>query len=180
MRAGVSAWGDARARGLAEQGRLLVVDVPRQRMTLFSTSGRVADYRVSTAERGVGSAEGSLMTPPGWHEVAAWIGKGTRRGTVFRSRKPTGEVLSPKRLRERGEVDLILTRILRLRGLEPGVNVGPGIDSFRRFIYIHGTNQEHRLGKPASHGCIRMSNRDVVDLFRRTLNRPTYVLIRGT
>jgi len=96
---------------------------------------------------------------------------------VFRSRRATGERLAPEAWRGGGRTDLILSRILRLRGLEPGRNAGPGCDSYARYIYIHGTNQEHRLGRPASHGCIRMSNRDVADVFARTRGRHTWCLI---
>lgn len=109
--------------------------------------------------------------------MVRWIGDGAPAGMVFASRRATGSVLSRSELRSGGGPDLIVTRILRLRGLEPGRNAGRGVDSYARFIYIHGTNQEHLLGRPASHGCIRMSNRDVIDLFRRTRGRPTFCWI---
>ena len=143
---------------------LLVVDVPRQRLVLLDREGRgLAEYPVSTAAAGIGGEAGSNQTPPGLHRIHARIGAGAVAGTVFASREPTGEVW-------RGEPradDLILTRILWLDGLEDGVNRGPGHDSHERYIYIHGTNQEQDLGGPASHGCVRMANADVVDLFER-------------
>lgn len=143
--------------------RLLVVDVGRQRLTLIEDDRETAEYPVSTAAAGVGAEEGSLRTPPGWHRIHARIGAGAPPGARFESRVATGEVW-------RGEAhgeDLILSRILTLEGLEPGVNRGPGRDSLARFIYIHGTNHERALGRAASHGCVRMANADVLDLFER-------------
>ena len=104
-----------------------------------------------------------MRTPPGWHRIHARIGEGAPSGAVFVSREATGD-------RWKGEpeaADLILTRILTLEGLEDGVNRGPGHDSLERYIYIHGTNHEEELGRPASHGCVRMGNADVIDLFAR-------------
>ena len=135
------------------------------------------EYIISTSLRGPGERAGSGRTPRGWHRVVRWIGTGRAPGTVFVSRRFTGEVIPRKAWRGAGAPDLILSRILRLRGLEPGRNAGHGCDSYARYIYIHGTNQEHRLGTPASHGCIRMANRDVIDLFNRTRGTPTYCYI---
>src|SRR4029079_7697570 len=118
---------------------------------------------VSTAAAGIGGEENSGKTPPGWHVVKRKIGEGAPPGAVFESLEPSGA-------RWRGEepdADLILTRILTLDGLEPGVNAGPGCDSLERYIYLHGTNQEGRLGAAASHGCVRLANHDVIDLFER-------------
>jgi UDP-N-acetylmuramate--alanine ligase len=143
--------------------RLLVIDVPWQRLSLIESGLEIADYPVSTAAAGIGAEEGSYRTPPGWHRVHARIGEGAASGTVFESRVPTGEVW-------RGEPrpdDLILTRILTLDGAEEGINRGPGRDSLGRYIYIHGTNHEAELGHPVSHGCIRLANADVIDLFGR-------------
>ena len=105
----------------------------------------------------------SLRTPRGLHAITDRIGQGVVAGTPFESRKPSAIQL--KDWSSDGESDAILTRILRLRGLTTGFNSEPGIDSYERMIYIHGTNQEHLLGHPASHGCIRMANHDVVKLF---------------
>ena len=154
----------ARALDLARQGlsrygapaalpeRLLVVDAERQLALWLEAGAAVAAWPVSTARNGIGGEENSFRTPPGWHRIHARIGDGAEPGTVFVSREPTGETW-------RGEVrddDLILTRILTLDGLEPGVNRGPGCDSLSRYIYLHGTNQEDALGRPLSHGCIRL------------------------
>ncbi|MBI5710929.1 MAG: L,D-transpeptidase family protein [Candidatus Eisenbacteria bacterium] len=156
----------ARARPAApdEWERLLVVDVPRQRLVLCDDAGRgLAEYPVSTAAAGIGGAEGSLQTPPGWHRIHARIGAGAPSGARFVSRAPTGEVWDGEPRAE----DLILSRILTLEGLEDGVNRGPGRDSLERFIYLHGTNHEDALGRAASHGCVRLSNADVIELSDR-------------
>ncbi len=142
------------------------VDVAHQTMTVCRGDTVVRTYRVSTAKAGVGSAEGSGQTPPGRHRIARLFGHTAPPGQVFVSRRAVkGQIIPPFDWRSGGEKDYVLTRILWLEGLEPGVNKGPGIDSHARYIYIHGTNQEHRLGTPASHGCIRLSNADVIDFF---------------
>jgi UDP-N-acetylmuramate--alanine ligase len=141
--------------------RLLLVDARRQRLALIE-AGRVrGEWPVSTARAGIGSADGSLKTPPGWHRVHARIGEGAESGTVFESRLPTGAVWRG----EAREDDMILTRVLTLDGLEEGVNRGPGVDSLSRYIYLHGTNHESRLGRADSHGCVRLANDDVIELF---------------
>ncbi len=140
--------------------RLAVVDVARQRLALLVEGVLAFDTPVSTAANGIGGEEGSYRTPPGWHRLHARIGLGAETGTLFRSREATGEIW---RGEARGE-DLILTRVLTLEGLEPGVNQGPGCDSRERFIYVHGTNQEARLGEPVSHGCVRLANAAVIEL----------------
>lgn len=143
--------------------RLLVVDVARQTITLIVGAEAEAAYPVSTALAGLGGEEGSHCTPPGWHRVHGRIGRDQPVGALFVSREPTGAVWSG----EPTESDLILTRILTLEGLEDGVNRGAGRDSLERYIYVHGTNHPERLGTPVSHGCIRMRNEDIVDLFER-------------
>ncbi len=122
-------------------------------------------YRCSTAARGTGNKENSYQTPLGWHEITERIGDGLPQGAIFNERKYTGNVWTPDSPTPK---DLVLTRILWLSGLEPGVNKGPGVDSHARFIYIHGTPAEEKLGTPASWGCIRLSNRDAIELFNQT------------
>jgi UDP-N-acetylmuramate-alanine ligase/lipoprotein-anchoring transpeptidase ErfK/SrfK len=143
--------------------RLLLVDVRRQRLVLIEDGRALGEMPVSTAKAGVGSAEGSMKTPPGWHRVHARIGEGAESGTVFESRVATGWTWRG----EASEDDLILTRVLTLEGLEDGVNRGAGVDSLERYIYLHGTNHEARLGRPGSHGCVRLANGDVIALFER-------------
>jgi UDP-N-acetylmuramate-alanine ligase len=166
----------ARALELARQGlsrpgapatlpdRLLVVDAERQTAIWLEGGAAVACWPVSTARAGIGGEEGSYRTPPGWHRVKARIGADAAPGTVFSSREPTGETWRGEQCDE----DLILTRILTLEGLEEGVNRGEGCDSLARYIYLHGTNHEALLGRAASHGCVRLSNEDVCELFSLT------------
>jgi UDP-N-acetylmuramate--alanine ligase len=143
--------------------RLLVVDAERQLAIWLQGGNAVAEWPVSTARAGIGGKEGSYRTPPGWHRIRARIGESAAPGTVFVSREPTGKIWRGERCDE----DLILTRILTLEGLEDGVNRGRGCDSLARYIYFHGTNQEELLGRPVSHGCVRLSNDDMRELFAR-------------
>jgi len=142
-------------------GRLLVVDAERQTATWLEAGHAVAAWPVSTALAGIDGEENSFKTPPGWHRVDARIGEAVSPGTVFVSREPTGETWGGERCGD----DLILTRILTLDGLEDGVNRGAGRDSLERYIYIHGTNREDLIGRPTSHGCVRLANADVCALF---------------
>lgn len=163
--------------GLPPDALLLVVDVPSQVLTIVD-GGAVSGRRlVSTAIAGVGSRAGSNQTPAGWHRVEERIGAGEPLGRVFRSRLPQPEILSGDELTAPESGDYVLTRILWLRGLEPGRNAGPGVDSHDRCIYLHGTNQEQLLGTPASHGCIRLSNADVAALFDLVGARECWCLI---
>jgi lipoprotein-anchoring transpeptidase ErfK/SrfK len=130
-----------------------------------SRDGDLRRYLVSTSRLGPGEAEGSERTPRGRHVIRAKIGAGAPLGAVFVGRRPTGEVWSPALAERHPGRDWILTRILWLSGCEPGRNRLGTVDSMRRYIYIHGTPDEHLLGQPASHGCIRMANADVAELF---------------
>jgi UDP-N-acetylmuramate--alanine ligase len=165
----------ALARRAAPAGlpsRLLVVDVERQRAVWLEDGAAKEVWPVSTAEAGIGGAEGSYRTPPGWHRVHRRIGEGAEQGSVFVSREPTGELWRD----EASDDDLILSRILTLDGLEDGVNRGPGHDSLERYIYLHGTNHELLLGRPVSHGCVRFSNAGICGLFAE-MREGDYVLI---
>ncbi|WP_152207483.1 L,D-transpeptidase [Marinobacter changyiensis] len=124
-------------------------------------------YPVSSALQGPGERQDSGCTPRGRHYIRACIGADLPPGTVFVARRPTGEIYSADLARKHPHRDWILTRILWLCGRESGRNRGVGVDSFRRFIYIHGTPDTEPMGEPMSHGCIRMRNADVLDLFER-------------
>ena len=146
----------------------LRISIARQRLELFSDAGDLlASYAVSTAAAGAGEMSGSYQTPRGKHVVRAKIGAGAPLGTVFVRRRPTGEVWSPELAAEQPERDWILTRILWLSGCEPGRNRLGNCDTMRRYIYIHGCPDTAAMGLPLSHGCIRMRNDDVADLFER-------------
>ncbi len=136
----------------------MIVSVRDQRMLLVHDDKPVKTYKVSTSKFGLGDYPGSNRTPLGRMEVAKKIGDHARKGTVFKHRRRTGEVLKPNAPGR----DPIVTRIMWLRGKEFRTR-----RAFRRFIYIHGTPEEWRLGHPASYGCIRMGSRDIVDLYRR-------------
>jgi UDP-N-acetylmuramate--alanine ligase len=138
-----------------------VVDPFRQRFGLLVEGELRMDAAISTAANGLGCEAESFRTPTGWHRIAERIGDGAPRGTIFRSRRNTGEIWDGEARVE----DLILTRVMTLDGLEPGRNQGPGRDSRERYIYLHGTNQEHLLGRAVSHGCIRFANADIETLF---------------
>jgi lipoprotein-anchoring transpeptidase ErfK/SrfK len=147
--------------------RRIRIDLRAQRLELFEGDALLAAWPVSTARKGAGEGEGSEQTPRGLHEIRAKIGAGAPEGAVFVGRRATGEICTPERAAAEPGRDWILTRVLWLRGLEVGRNRLGAVDSMRRYIYIHGTPDEAALGMPASHGCIRMRNSDVIDLFDR-------------
>ncbi len=137
-----------------------------QTMELVGPDGAVIRrYPVSTARKGLGEEHGSHRTPRGRHVIRARIGAGQPVGTVFRGRRPTGEVWSLPLAEQHPGRDWILTRILWLSGREPGFNRLGAVDTMRRYIYIHGTPDTAPLGVPGSIGCIRMANRDILELF---------------
>ena len=144
-----------------------VIDISlrMQTLTLTQADGRVRQYPVSTALNGPGCLAGSGCTPWGLHRVRLKIGAGEPAGAVFVGRRATGEIHLPDAcIREPGR-DWMLSRILWLQGMEPGVNRGGEVDTLRRFVYIHGTAAEATIGTACSHGCIRMTNADVIELF---------------
>ncbi len=143
-------------------GFRIVVRASTQTAELFEGDQLFKTYRISTAERGLGCEMGSFRTPLGLLRISSKIGHGCELGTVFKRRLPTPELWSPgpsNRLSASSE-DLVLTRILWLEGIEESNS-----NTIDRYIYLHGTNQEHLLGTPASHGCVRFSNRDVIEIF---------------
>ena len=140
----------------------LVVSIGTQRLGLFRDGALAADWPVSTSRFGVGSQLNSYKTPLGLHRVAEKIGVGMPLNTVFKGRKPVPPASVP---RPPATGDLIMARILWLDGCERGLNRGGDMDSHDRYIYLHGTNHEDRLGTPFSGGCIEMSNLGIIELF---------------
>lgn len=136
----------------------MLISVRDQRMLLVRDGEPIKSYPISTSKFGLGSRPGSKHTPLGKMAVAKKIGGGARSGTVFKSRRPTGEVLRPNAPGR----DPIVSRIIWLTGRE-----SQNRNTFNRFIYIHGTPEERTIGTPASYGCIRMKSRHVIDLYRR-------------
>lgn len=147
--------------------RTIRIDLGAQRLDLCEGGRVLRSYPVSTAGNGPGERLGSECTPRGVHVVAEKIGADAVPGTVFVGRVPTGEVCTPELFATSPERDWILTRILWLGGCEPGRNQGGDVDTFRRYVYIHGCPDALPLGQPASHGCVRMHDPDVIDLFDR-------------
>jgi hypothetical protein len=168
---------DAVAKGMPSGALLLLITVSNQTMVLTQSGREVKRYTVSTSAYGTGSSKGSNMTPLGLHKVNERIGEGEPEGKRFISRNPVNMIVPPANRRQEKSEDMVLSRILWLSGMEDGKNRGGDVDSHARCIYIHGTDQEHLLGKPASHGCIRMGNGDVVELFRLIKDRETWCWI---
>lgn len=147
-------------------GHHIEIDVGRQALVLRDAGGGVLmKTLVSTARKGTGETVGSERTPRGRHVIRAKIGGGQPLGTVFVSRRPTGEIYAPSLRAAYPGRDWILTRILWLSGLEPGRNRLGDVDTMRRYVYIHGCPDEDPMGVPGSHGCIKMRNHDVVRLY---------------
>lgn len=145
------------------------ISISDQTLALCHAEGRaVRTYPVSTARKGPGQLRDSYCTPLGKHIIRARIGDGQPINTVFRARRPTGEIYRFDMRETEPERDWILTRILWLSGLEVGYNRLGNVDTMRRYIYIHGCPDDVDLGQPGSRGCIRMSNVDVIDLFDST------------
>ncbi|MFZ5560134.1 MAG: L,D-transpeptidase family protein [Pseudomonadota bacterium] len=154
----------------------LQVSIADQTLRLLEDGQTLAAYAVSTALKGPGEQSGSEQTPRGAHIVRARIGAGAAPGTVFRGRRPTGELWTPELQAQFPGRDWILSRILWLSGTEVGRNRLGNCDSMRRYIYIHGTPDTEPMGEPRSHGCIRMRNSDIIDLFDRVpLHTPVLI-----
>jgi lipoprotein-anchoring transpeptidase ErfK/SrfK len=144
----------------------IIVDIPIQTLELRDDAGELLRrYSVSTAANGAGELSGSFCTPRGRHVVRAKIGAGMPANAVFVARRPTGEVYTPELGAQFPQRDWILTRILWLSGREPGYNRLGDCDTMRRYIYIHGTPDTEPMGVPGSHGCIRMRNDELIELF---------------
>lgn len=144
----------------------IIVDVSQQKLFALNSQQQVLlEYAVSTSRYGTGNEDGSFKTPLGEHSIAQKIGDGCASEEVFIGRQPQGLLSELQAVGRNLPEDIITARILRLQGLEPGINQGDGIDSYQRYIYIHGTADEASIGRPASHGCVRMRNDDVIELF---------------
>ncbi|WP_420795815.1 L,D-transpeptidase family protein [Ectothiorhodospira magna] len=142
-----------------------IVRVDTQRLYVVRDGRIQREFPVSTSRHGIGNQAGSYRTPLGVHRIGQKIGDEAPVGTVFRGRIDTGRIAEIVTEPRRTPEDNITTRILWLEGLEYGINRGEGIDSFSRFIYIHGTDEEGLIGRPASEGCVRMTNLDVIELY---------------
>lgn len=146
--------------------RLIVVSIAAQRLGFYVAGSLSKSYVVSTSRRPPSNVQDSLGTPRGLHEIAEKIGAGQPPGIVFQSRVATGRHFRELSTEE-NERNLITSRILWLRGLEAGHNAGGNVDTYARYVYIHGTNHEDRLGSPASSGCVQMNNIEIAELFEQ-------------
>jgi len=150
--------------GIKPADRILVVRIDTATLQYFRSGVLIKSFLVSTSKRPPSNIKNSLGTPTGLHEIAERIGAGQPPGMVFKARVPTG-----RHFREFADdasnSNLITTRILWLRGLEPGSNRGGEVDSYERYIYIHGTNREDAIGTPISAGCVLMRNLDIIELY---------------
>ena len=146
---------------------ILFVSIDNQKMYHFKKQKIISTYVISSSKYGVGNQSGSNKTPKGLHFIKKKIGDNTPINGKMIARKFTGEIAKIFSDKTISDTDDITTRILWLSGLEEGLNKGKNIDSFKRYIYIHGTSEEGRLGIPSSHGCIRMKNKDVIDLYKK-------------
>ncbi|MEM8845290.1 MAG: L,D-transpeptidase [Pseudomonadota bacterium] len=155
----------------------LLVDSTSQQLFVFQNNSKKSSFSVSTSKYGLGCQQDSNKTPTGAHCVAEKIGGNGFPNEIYKGRQATGEAAEIICTAQHSDEDLILSRIMWLRGLEDGHNHGEDVDSYHRYIYIHGTQEEGLLGTPASHGCIRMSNQDVMNLYEQVAEG-TFVYIR--
>ena len=147
------------------QNNIIIVDISEQRLYLYSNNDLILSYPVSTSKYGEGQTENSFKTPLGLHEIKEKIGHKAPINTIFTARVNTNKRADVQIKQNDTEDDFVTSRILWLEGLEDGINRGLGVDSYNRYIYIHGTHEEGLIGQKASHGCIRMFNNDVIELF---------------
>ena len=150
--------------GIKPADRILLVRIATATLQFYRSGVLVKSYPVSTSKRPPSNVKHSLGTPSGLHEIAERIGAGQPPGMVFKSRVSTGRHYS-ELPDASGNDNLITSRILWLRGLEPGLNRDGEVDTYSRYIYIHGTNHEARIGEPMSAGCVLMRNLDIVELY---------------
>lgn len=144
------------------------INIKQQELVIIDDNNSIImRYPVSTSKHGAGERQGSFCTPRGQHVIRAKIGAGQPANTVFVGRRPTGEVYSAELSMQYPNRDWILTRILWLSGCESGFNRLGQVDTMRRYIYIHGSPDSVEMGKPGSIGCIRMKNKDIIELFDR-------------
>lgn len=146
---------------------VIKISIHRQELQLYQANELKSTFLISTARNGVGNAQGSGCTPLGLHRIRAKIGTDLPVNAVFVGRRFTGELYCPELAAQYPERDWILTRILWLCGEEVGYNRLGNVDSMRRYIYIHGTPDSEPMGVPLSHGCIRMRNSDIIELYQK-------------
>ena len=156
--------------------KFIYVSIKYQKLYLIEQDSVRFKFPISSAKLGIGNKENSMKTPIGLHTIKHKYGDGVPLAGLFKSRVYTGEVSPIYAQKVKSPTDDVTTRIMWLQGEEPGINRGRNIDSYKRYIYIHGTSEEGYIGEPASHGCIRMKNKDVINLYEE-IEEGTPVLI---
>mgnify|MGYP001037386398 FL=1 len=162
----------------AENNLTIEIDISKQRLFLLDNMEIVRSYPISSSKYGEGSTQNSFKTPLGNHVIKEMIGNNAIKNTIFTSRintKRQAEIIHDE---AKSDNDYVTTRIMWLDGQEEGKNKGKGVDSYQRYIYIHGTHEEALIGQKASHGCIRMFNSDVIELFN-DVKKGTKVYIKA-
>ena len=162
----------------AQDNLFIEIDISLQRLYLVDNSTIISSYPISSSKYGEGSKQNSFKTPLGSHMIKEMIGDQVPKNTIFISRINTQREAKIIHDQENSDNDYVTTRIMWLDGLEDGKNKGKGVDSYNRYIYIHGTHEEGLIGQKASHGCIRMFNSDVIELFN-VVKKGTKVYIRA-
>ena len=148
---------------------IIEIELKSQTLRLYENYLLIENYKISSSKFGEGCEEGSNKTPLGAHYIKEFIGSDAPAYTIFKNRVPTSQKVEIVSSQENSNEDIISSRILWLDGLDKGKNKGGNVDSYTRYIYIHGTNEEGLIGEKASHGCIRMSNNDIVNLCKKDL-----------
>lgn len=161
---------------ISDSNRYINISIHAQTLSLYEQDKPVREYRVSSALNGTGEQNGSGCTPRGQHKIRLKIGQDCAINTVFKGRRPTGEVFSQQLASVFPERDWILTRIIWLTGAEHGFNRGGEVDTLRRYIYLHGCPDSEPMGQPQSHGCIRMRNEDIMELFELVENNMPVII----
>jgi len=162
----------------AQDNLSIEIDISLQRLYLVDKSTIISSYPISSSKYGEGSKQNSFKTPLGSHMIKEMIGDQVPKNTIFISRINTQREAKIIHDQENSDNDYVTTRIMWLDGMEDGKNKGKGVDSYNRYIYIHGTHEEGLIGQKASHGCIRMFNSDVIELFS-VVKKGTKVYIRA-
>jgi len=155
---------------------LLFVSIKQQKIYLIRHGKMITSYSVSTSKYGLGNTSNSKKTPLGLHKIQNKIGKGIPTRGIIKGGVYTGQKADLEHYPVPAEGDFVTTRLLWLKGLEQGLNLGGNVDSYSRRIYIHGTPEEGLIGKPSSHGCIRMTNHEIIELFK-LVRRGLHVII---
>jgi len=155
----------------------IIVNVKKQELQCWNNEQLKSSYSISTAKNGVGENQGSECTPRGQHIIRAKIGNGAAINSIFVGRRFTNEIFNEDLRKQFPERDWILTRILWLSGTELGINRLGNVDTMRRFIYIHGCPDKDLMGQPSSHGCIKMRNSELIELFNK-VDVGTFVTIK--